>query len=149
MQTHRLSFGTLALLAALGLATPSAAQVNITIGGALGDLDGNGDGGAGEAAVVQAAAACWANRLGTNRNFALTVAGGSLTGGGIGQGATSAVDGAGIPTAGALTMDNDGSTTYFVDPTPLVSSEFTNPDANSPFMYDASWTGLKPSWLNA
>src|SRR5438093_1512705 len=89
------------------------------------------DGGLGEAAVVQAAAACWANRLGINRNFALTVAGGSLTGGGIGQGATSAVDGAGIPTAGALTMDNDGSTTYFVDPTPLVSSEFTNPDANS------------------
>jgi HYR domain-containing protein len=131
VQTHRLSFGTLALLAALGLAAPSAAQVNITIVGALGDLDGNGDGGAGEAAVVQAAAACWANRLGTNRNFTLTVAGGSLTGGGIGQGATSAVDGAGIPTAGALTMDNDGSTTYFVDPTPLVSSEFPNPDANS------------------
>jgi hypothetical protein len=131
VQTHRLTLGTLALLAALGLAAPSAAQVNITVVGALGDLDGNADAGAGEAAVVQAAVACWANRLGTNRNFTLTIAGGALTGGTIGQGATSAVDGAGIPTAGGLTMDNDGSTTYFVDPTPLVSAEFPNPDANS------------------
>lgn len=131
MQTHRMTFGTLALLAAMSLAVPSAAQTNITVVGALGDLDGNADAGTGEAAVVQAAVACWANRLGTNRNFTLTIAGGALTGGTIGQGATSAVDGAGIPTAGGLTMDNDGSTTYFVDPTPLVSSEFPNPDANS------------------
>jgi HYR domain len=128
---HRSTFGTVTLLVALGLGAPAVAQVNITVVGTLGDLDGNGDGGAGEAAVLQNAVACWANRLGTNRNFTLTVAGGALTGGTIGQGATSAVNGAGIPTAGALTMDNDGSTTYFVDPTPLVSSEFTNPDANS------------------
>lgn len=131
MNIHRATFETFSLLVALGLASPTIGQVNITIMGSLGDLDGNGDGGAGEAAVVQSAAACWANRLGTNRNFTLTVAGGSLTGGTIGQGATSSVDGAGIPTAGGLTMDNDGSTVYFVDPTPLVSSEFPNPDANS------------------
>jgi HYR domain len=131
VNVHRAKFEIVTLVIALGLAAPAVAQVNITILGSLGDLDGSGDGGAGEAAVVQNAAACWANRLGTNRNFTLTVAGGSLTGGTIGQGATSAVNGSGIPTAGGLTMDNDGSTVYFVDPTPLVSSEFPNPDPNS------------------
>ena len=117
------------VLAAL-VAVPAAAQVNVTVNGSLGDLDGNGDGGAGEAAVLGTAVQCWANRVGTVRNFTLTVAGGPLTGGTIGQGAVSAVDGAGVPTAGGLTMDNDGSTVYFVDPTPLDNSEFT-PDANS------------------
>src|SRR5687768_2051482 len=99
----------------LTIAAPADAQLNITVVGSLGDLDGNGDGGAGEAAVVAQANACWADRVGTVRNFTLSIAGGALTGGTIGQGATSAVDGAGVPTAGGLTMDND-STTYFVDP---------------------------------
>jgi len=117
------------VLAAL-IAVPAAAQVNVTVSGSLGDLDGNGDGGAGEAAVLGTVVQCWANRVGTVRNFTLNVSTASLSGGTIGQGAVSAVDGAGVPTAGGITMDNDGSTVYFVDPTPLDNSEFT-PDANS------------------
>jgi len=118
----------------IAIASPSVAQLNIIVVGSLGDLDGNGDGGAGEAAVVAQANACWADRIGSVRNFTLSIAGGALSGGTIGQGATSAVDGAGVPTAGGLTMDNDGSTTYFVDPTPLVSSEFT-PDPLSQWRF--------------
>jgi hypothetical protein len=127
VQHTRFGYSGLILAVALGmLATPSpvAAQLNFTVVGALGDLDGNGDGGAGEAAVLQAVNACWAVRVGTNRNFTLNVFTAALTGGTIGQGTTTAVDAAGVPTAGRITMDNDGSTVYFVDPTPLVSEEF-------------------------
>ena len=108
-----------------------ARALNTTVTGALGDLDGDGDGGAREAAVVQAAAACWDARVTTNRNFALTVNAGALTGATIGQGSVSAVNGTGIPTSGTLTMDNDGSTNYFVDATPTTSTEFTADDGNS------------------
>jgi hypothetical protein len=118
----------------IAIASPSVAQLNIIVVGSLGDLDGNGDGGAGEAAVVAQVNACWAGRIGTARTFTLSIAGGALSGGTIGQGATSAVNGAGVPTAGGLTMDNDGSTTYYVDATPLVSSEFT-PDALSQWRF--------------
>jgi hypothetical protein len=118
----------------LTIAAPARAQLNITLVGSLGDLDGNGDGGAGEAAVVAQANACWADRVGTPRPFTLSIQGGSLSGGTIGQGSTSAVDGLGVPTAGGLTMDNDGSTTYFVDATPLVSTEFT-PDPLSQWRF--------------
>src|SRR5882724_3946049 len=111
-------------LETLGTALPAVAQLNVTTTGALGDLDGNGDSGTGEATVLQAAVGCWAARVGTNRNFTLNVMTAGLTGGTIGQGATTAVSGAGIPTAGGITMDNDGSTVYFVDATPLVSTEF-------------------------
>ncbi len=38
---------------------PTSLGINITVNGALGDLDGDGDGGTGEAAVVQAAVNCW------------------------------------------------------------------------------------------
>lgn len=137
MHITRLTHIGLVLALAAGMLTiaaPAQAQLNITVVGSLGDLDGNGDGGAGEAAVVAQANACWADRVGTARNFTLTIAGGALSGGTIGQGATSAVDGAGVPTAGGLTMDNDLSTTYFVDPTPLVSTEFT-PDALSQWRF--------------
>lgn len=115
-------------------AHPAAAQVNITVVGSLGDLDGNGDGGAGEAAVLNQVVACWSQRVGTPRNFTLNVSTAALSGGTIGQGAVSAVNGAGIPTAGGVTFDNDGSTTYFVDPTPLVNSEF-QPDPNSQWRF--------------
>src|SRR4030095_319620 len=108
------------------------AQLNTTIVGGLGDLDGNGDSGAAEAAVLQAAVACWNARIGTNRNFTLTVLPANLAGGTIGQGATTAVNGAGVPTAGRITMDTPR--TYFIDPTPLVSSEFT-PDPLSQWRF--------------
>jgi hypothetical protein len=121
----------LLLFLVLGAAAPAHAQLNVTLNGALGDLDGDGDGGANEAAMAQAVVACWAARIVTNRPFTLTIAGGSLSGGTLGQGAVTAVDGAGVPTAGALTMDNDGSTPWFVDATPLNSSEFTAPDTQS------------------
>lgn len=111
-------------------ASPSGAQVNVTVVGALGDLDGNADGGAGEAAVLQAVVNCWAARVGTARNFTLNVFTAGLTGGTIGQGAVTAVDGSNIPTAGRITMDNDGSTTYYVDAAPIDSLEFT-PDPNN------------------
>jgi len=120
-------------VALLGMSSGMTFALNITVNGALGDLDASGDMGAGEAAVVQALANCWAARVTTNRNFTLNVAGGALTGGTIGQGAVSAVDGNGIPTTGGLTMDNDGSTTYFVDTTPTTSTEFTTDDPNSPW----------------
>ena len=115
-------------------ASPSGAQVNVTVVGALGDLDGNADAGAGEAAVLQAVVNCWAARVGTARNFTLNVMTAGLTGGTIGQGAVSAVDGSNIPTAGRITMDNDGSTTYYVDATPIASLEFT-PDPNSQWRF--------------
>jgi hypothetical protein len=122
----------LALGGTLAVSSPAAAQVNVTVVGALGDLDGDGDGGTGEAAVLQTAVACYAARIGTNRNFTLNIFTSDLSGGTIGQGATTAVNGAGVPTAGRVTMDTPR--TYFVDPTPLVSSEFT-PDALSQWRF--------------
>jgi hypothetical protein len=124
--TRRL--GVLGLTLGMAHASPALAQLNVTVVGALGDLDGSGDGGTGEAAVVQSAVACWAARVGTNRNFTLTVMGGALTGGTIGQGTVTS--NTNIPTTGRLTMDNDGSTVYFVDATPLVSAEFQPDPAN-------------------
>lgn len=121
-------------IALLATTAPVLAQVNITLNGALGDLDGNGDAGAGEAAVLQAAAACWADRVGTNRDFTLNVFAAGLTGGTIGQGTVTAVDAGNIPTDGRITMDNDGSTVYFVDATPLVSTEF-DPDPASQWRF--------------
>lgn len=106
------------------LPTPSIA-INTTVTGALGDLDGSGDGGAGEAGVLQTAVNCWSARVPTNRNFTLTVTPMALTGGTIGTGAVSALDGNNVPTAGFVNIDNDGSTVFFVDPTPLTSLEFT------------------------
>ncbi len=103
---------------------PPAFGVNTTIMGSLGDLDGNGDGGAGEDAIVQAATTCWDARVTTNRNFTLTVTPMALTGGTLGTGATSAVDGSNIPTAGFINIDSDGSTNWFVDTSPLDSLEF-------------------------
>jgi hypothetical protein len=132
--SNRPAFGALVFAVTVFLAHSSSAQVNVTVVGSLGDLNGNGDAGAGEAAVLQAAVNCWAARLGTNRNFTLNVFAASLMAGTIGQGATTAVNGAGVPTVGRITMDNDGSTTYFVDATPLVSSEFT-PDTNSQWRF--------------
>ena len=129
MTSHRVGVIALISVAVLfGDARPARAQLPITLLGAVGDLDGNGDGGAGEANIAAAVVACWSARILTNRPFTLTIAGGPLAGGTLGQGATTAVDGAGVPTAGALTMDNDGSTPWFVDATPLVSTEFPTPD---------------------
>jgi hypothetical protein len=78
--------------------------------------------------VLQTVVNCWAARIGTNRNFTLNVFTANLTGGTIGQGAVSAVDAGGVPTAGRITMDTPRN--YFVDPTPLASAEFT-PDPQS------------------
>jgi hypothetical protein len=107
----------------LAAAAPASAQLNITVNGTLGDLDGDGDGGAGEAAILAAVNACWADRIGSNRNFTLNVFTAALSGGTIGQGATTAVDGGGIPTIGRITMDNDRP--YYVDTTPIASTEFS------------------------
>lgn len=108
--------------------------VNTTIVGTLGDLDNNGDAGAGEAAIVQAAANCWDARITTNRNFTLNVAPVALTGGTLGTGWTTTVSGANIPTAGNVNFDNDGSTNWYVDPNPLDSLEFT-PDPTSQWRF--------------
>ena len=125
------------VLGSVGAVSPALAQVNTTVVGALGDLDGNGDGGAGEAAVLQAAVACWDARIGTNRNFTLNVMTANLTGSTIGQGATTAVNGAGIPTTGRITMDTPRA--YFVDATPLASTEF-QPDSQNRWRF-VSGTG--------
>lgn len=120
---------------ALVASVPEArAQMNITVSGSLGDLDSNGDSGAGEAAVLNAAVACWAARVPTPRAFTLNVSTDAKSGGTIGQGAVSAVNGSGVPTAGGISFDNDGSTTYYVDATPLDSVEFT-PDPLSSWRY--------------
>jgi hypothetical protein len=108
-----------------------ASALNTTVVGTLGDLDGDGDGGAGETAVVNNAVGCWDARITTNRNFTLTVSGASLTGRGVGS--VTALAG-GVPTAGMIMMDNDGSVTWFVDPTPLDSLEFT-PDPNAQWRF--------------
>jgi hypothetical protein len=122
-------------IAVVGLLFPgiSLAQLNITVNGTLGDLDGDGDGGAGEAAVVTAAVNCWSARVTQNRNFTLNIMGGPLAGGTIGQGRVLTVDGSNLPITGRVTMDNDGSTVYFVDPTPLTSTEWTVDDPASPW----------------
>ncbi len=111
-----------------------APAVTINVMGALGDLDGNGDGGAGEAAVLQAAVNYWQNRVTTGRNFTLTVVPMSLSGGTLGTGFTSAVDGSNIPTAGTVNIDNDGSSNWFVDPNPQDALEFL-PDTTSDWRY--------------
>jgi len=135
VQPKRFLVSALSCVAATLLsASPSHAQVNVTVVGALGDLDGNGDGGAGEAAVLQAVVNCWSARVGTARNFTLNVFTAALTGGTIGRGAVTAVDGSNIATAGRITMDNDGSTTYYVDAAPIASLEF-NPDPNNQWRF--------------
>lgn len=116
-------------LIACVLSTPTFA-LNTTVVGALGDLDGDGDGGAGETAVVNTAVACWDARITTNRNFTLNISGAPLMGRGVGS--TSAVAG-GVPTSGMVMMDND-SVNWFVDPTPLDSLEFT-PDPNAQWRF--------------
>lgn len=115
----------------IGLSSAPSAALNTTINGALGDLDGDGDGGAGEAAVVQAAVNCWDARITTNRNFTLTVSGASLMGRGVGS--VTALSG-GVPTAGMAMMDNDGSTNWFTDLSPLDSLEFA-PDPNAQWRF--------------
>ena len=132
-RTRLMVFGVACLVSAFA-AAPARAQVNFTINGSLGDLDGSGDGGAGEDAIVQAVAACWAVRVGTVRNFTLNVMTAALTGGTIGQGAVQTVDGMGVPTSGRVTFDNDGSTVYYVDTLPIASGEFT-PDALNNWRY--------------
>jgi hypothetical protein len=117
----------------------NAAAVNFTINNTVGDLDGSGDA-TGEAAVINAAAGCWAVRVSTNRNFTLNIAGASLTGGTTGQGAVSTVDGNNIPTSGFVNIDNDGSTTWVVDATPLDASEFT-PDPNNQWRFTGGPAG--------
>jgi len=109
----------------------SSFALNTTVSGTLGDLDGDGDGGAGETAVLNTAVACWDARITTNRNFTLTVSGASLTGRGVGS--VTALAG-GVPTTGMIMMDNDGSTNWFADPTPLDSLEFT-PDPNAQWRF--------------
>ena len=132
MPNARLSLSIALTFVLAGTLTPANSfAATTTINGALGDLDGDGDGGAGEAAIVQTAAACWDARITTNRNFTLTVSGASLTGRGVG--ATTTITG-GVPTAGFLQMDNDGSVNWFVDPTPLASLEFT-PDPNAQWRF--------------
>jgi hypothetical protein len=116
------------------LSASTASAVNFTINGSVGDLDGNGDAGAGEAAVIQAAVGCWATRVSTNRGFTLNVSGASLTGMTTGQGSVSSVDGNNIPTAGNLRIDNDGSTNWVIDATPLDNVEF-QPDPNSQWRF--------------
>jgi hypothetical protein len=110
----------------LAYPSPAHAQLNITVVGALGDLDGNLDGGAAEAGVLQTAVACWAQRVGTARDFTLNVFTAALTGGTIGQGTVTSATA--IPTTGRITMDNDRP--YFVDPTPLGSTEYDPDPAN-------------------
>jgi hypothetical protein len=132
MLNARLSLSIVLVFALAGAVSPTNSfAATTTINGALGDLDNNGDGGAGEAAIVQTGAACWDARITSNRNFTLTVSGASLTGRGVG--APTTVTG-GIPTAGFLQMDNDGSVNWFVDPTPLSSLEFT-PDPNAQWRF--------------
>lgn len=134
MNNKRIPVWFLAILSAATLLTgDSHAQINVTVNGTLGDLDGNGDAGAGEATVVTAAVGCWSARVTTNRNFTLNIMGGALAGGTIGQGRVLTVDGSNIPITGRVTMDNDGSTTYFVDTTPLTSTEWTVDDPASPW----------------
>ncbi len=112
--------------------TQQAFAVNTTIISAIGDLDGSGDS-VDEDAVIQAAADCWDARITTDRPFTLTIAGGGLTGGTLGQGATTALDGADVPIAGNIIIDNS-SRTWYIDLTPNDNSEFT-PDANSQWRF--------------
>ena len=58
--------------AVLGLIPLPLIAATTTVNGALGDLDGSGDGTA-EAAVLNTAVACWDARIATNRNFTLNV----------------------------------------------------------------------------
>jgi hypothetical protein len=127
------TFRTLSLTL-IGLITGPAFAVTTTIVGGVGDLDGSGDGGTTEATLLQAAAACWDARITTNRNFTLNVTGSSLSGGTLGQGATSAVNGSNVPTAGNVTFDNDGSTTWYVGTVPNDTTQF-DPVANSQWQF--------------
>jgi hypothetical protein len=124
----------LAALSILLLSATPAAAVNITISGSVGDLDGDGDGGANEAAVIQAAVGCWGARVTTNRNFTLNVSGASLTGTTTGQGSVTTVDGSNLPATGNLRIDNDGTTNWVVDATPLDNTEF-QPDPNNQWRF--------------
>ncbi|MGR9071468.1 MAG: HYR domain-containing protein [Gammaproteobacteria bacterium] len=117
----------------LGMAADPSVAVVTTVVGGVGDLDGSGDGND-ETAVVQSAAACWDARITTARNFTLNITGGSLSGGTLGQGATSSVDAGNTPTAGNVTIDNDGSTNWYVGAVPGDISQF-DPVVNSQWQF--------------
>lgn len=131
-ETHEFRAGsaTAALVAVLFVVAAPAAALNITVSGALGDLDGDDDGGVGEAAVLGTAVACWEDRITTNRDFTLDVAPQTFTGGTLGQGAVQNSDGDDIPIDGRIRIDDRASTNWWVDPTPLDSLEF-DPDPDS------------------
>jgi len=114
-----------------GLVPLPLSAATTTVNGALGDLDGSGDGTT-EAAVLQTAVACWDTRIATVRNFTLNVTTMALTGA-RGTGAVSALAG-GIPTAGGITIDDGTGINWFVDPTPLTALEFT-PDPNNQWRF--------------
>jgi hypothetical protein len=119
------------LLGLLAFAAPRVSPaITITVSGALGDLDSNGDSGTGEAAVLQTAVACWSARIATNRAFTLNVETKSLTDArGIGE--MESVDGSNVPTSGRITIDDGSNIVWYVDPAPLDSTEFMTPDPDS------------------
>lgn len=113
--------------------------ITINVNGALGDLDGNADMGNGEAAVLAIAVEYWERRITTNRTFELDVVPTGLTGA-RGQGFVDGLDGADIPDEGEIRIDNDGSTTWYVDPNPRDSLEFA-PSGTSEWRYDTGPAG--------
>jgi hypothetical protein len=108
--------------------TAPSLALNTTVSGTLGDLDGDGDGGAAEATILQTAVDCWDARITTDRDFTLTVNTMAMMGV-RGTGAVTSTS-ANIPTAGTITIEDGTNIAWFSDPTPLTALEFT-PDATN------------------
>jgi hypothetical protein len=101
----------------------TSSAVTTTVNGTLGDLDGDGDGGAAEALVLQTAVQCWDARVTTVRNLTLNLTTQALANA-RGTGSVQAITG-GIPTGGRFTIEDGTNINWFVDPTPLTALEFT------------------------
>jgi hypothetical protein len=120
------SFGRLAVLSSAIVLAGSAQALTIIRNNLGGAAPGNMVGGGNLAAVFNAAADCWQSHILDVHTVTLNFSWGPQGGGTLaahqltGQG--------GVPnreTSGSIVFDNDGSSNFFADPTPMVPNEWT------------------------
>jgi hypothetical protein len=120
------SFGRLAILSSAIVLAGSAQALTIIRNNLGGAAPGNMAGGGNLAAVFNAAADCWQHHILDAHTLTLNFSWGAQGGGTLaahqltGQG--------GVPnreTSGSIVFDNDGSSVWFADPTPMIPNEWT------------------------
>ncbi len=130
---HTLGFGLATLLAAAAVTDSATAQVTIIRNQTAGAAPGTVAGGGNLSAIFNEAADWWEAALVTTPyTLTLTYGWGPLGGGTLGLHQLGSQGGSpNRETAGTITFDNDGSSSWFLDPTPCNNSEYTSGVTNS------------------